>query len=148
MYGVKKLTGIDDWKFKYHKNSTVHEVSEDTLRDVIPASARDYDGLMNKFKTEGIKRFFNKTLMDDLTLDGDIITIHKPFDKKIQLRMVKESDADSILEGSTDTVTLDQEAMSEIFWLTKVLGNYNINKIGENFMFDNNGQAMLLQRIQ
>ena len=61
--------------------------------------------------------------------------------------MVKESDADSILEGSTDTVTLDQEAMSEIFWLTKVLGNYNINKIGENFMFDNNGQAMLLQRI-
>jgi len=148
MYGVKKLTGINDWKFKYHKNKAVHEVSEDTLRDVIPASARDYDGLMNKFKTEGIKRFFNKTLMDDLTLDGDIITIHKPFDKKIQLRMVKESDADSILEGSTDTVTLDQEAMSEIFWLTKVLGNYNINKIGENFMFDNNGQAMLLQRIQ
>ena len=148
MYGVKKLTGIDDWKFKYHKNKAVHEVSEDTLRDVIPSSARDYDGLMNKFKTEGIKRFFNKTLMDDLTLDGDIITIHKPFDKKIQLRMVKESDTDSILEGSTDTVTLDQEAMSEIFWLTKVLGNYNINKIGENFMFDNNGQAMLLQRIQ
>jgi len=147
MYGVKKLTGIDDWKFKYHKDSAVHEVTEDTLRTVIPASAKDYDGLMNRFKTEGIKKFFNKTLMDDLTLAGDVITIHKPFDKKIQLRMVKESDTDSILEGITDTISMDQDAMSEIFWLTKVLGNYNINKVGENFMFDNNGQAMLLQRI-
>jgi hypothetical protein len=43
---------------------------------------------------------------------------------------------------------MDEDAMSEIFWLTKVLGDYNINKVGENFMFDNNGQAMLLQRIQ
>ena len=147
MYGVKKLTGIDDWKFKYHKDNAIHQVTEDTLRNVIPGSAEAYDGLMNRFKTEGIKKFFNKTLMDDLTLDGDLITIHKRFDNKIRLRMVKESDTDSILEGVTDTISLDQEAMSEIFWLTKVLGNYNINKVGENFMFDNNGQAMLLQRI-
>jgi hypothetical protein len=42
---------------------------------------------------------------------------------------------------------MDEESMSEIFWLTKVLGDYNINKVGENFVFDNNGQAMLLQRI-
>ena len=147
-YGVCKLTGIDDFKFKYHKQKAVHEVSEQTLKSVIPPTAGDYDGMMLRIKTEGIKHFFNKTLMDDLSLDGDVITIHKPFDKKIQLRMIKESDTDTILEGSTDTVAMDEDAMSEIFWLTKVLGDYNINKVGENFMFDNNGQAMLLQRIQ
>ena len=103
--------------------------------------------MMTKIKVEGIKRFFGKTLMDDLTLDGDVITIHKPFDKKVQLRMIKEANTDTILEGSTDTISMDEDSMSEIFWLTKVLGNYNINKVGENFMFDNNGQAMLLQRI-
>ena len=103
--------------------------------------------MMTRIKVEGIRRFFGKTLMDDLTLDGDVITIHKPFDKKVQLRMVKEADTDTILEGSTDTISMDEDSMSEIFWLTKVLGNYNINKVGENFMFDNNGQAMLLQRI-
>ena len=62
--------------------------------------------------------------------------------------MIKEANTDTILEGSTDTISMDEESMSEIFWLTKVLGNYNINKVGENFMFDNKGQAMLLQRIQ
>jgi hypothetical protein len=42
---------------------------------------------------------------------------------------------------------MDEEAMSEIFWLTKVLGDYNINKVGNSFMFDNQGQAMILQRV-
>ena len=146
-YGVCKLTGIDDFKFSYHKEQAVHEATEANLKAHIPPTAGAYDGMMTKIKVEGIKRFFGKTLMDDLTLDGDIITIHKPFDKKVQLRMIKEANTDTILEGSTDTISMDEDSMSEIFWLTKVLGNYNINKVGENFMFDNNGQAMLLQRI-
>ena len=146
-YGVCKLTGIDDFKFSYHKEQAVHEATEANLKAHIPPTAGAYDGMMTKIKVEGIKRFFGKTLMDDLTLDGDVITIHKPFDKKVQLRMIKEANTDTILEGSTDTISMDEDSMSEIFWLTKVLGNYNINKVGENFMFDNNGQAMLLQRI-
>lgn len=146
-YGVKKLTGIENFKFKYHKESAVHEVTEETLKSVIPSSANAYDGLMSKMKTEGIKKFFSKTLMDDLTLNGDVITIHKPFNQEIKLRMVKEATTDSILEGIDDAITMDQDSMSEIFWLTKVLGDYQINKVGDKFMFDNNGQAMLLQRI-
>ena len=114
---------------------------------MVPATSKDYSGFMEKMRTEGVRSFFNKTLMDDLTLDGDIITIHKPFNKTVQLRMIKEGDTEAILEGSTDPILMDDEAMSEIFWLTKVLGNYNINKMGDSFIFDNNGQSMLLQRI-
>jgi hypothetical protein len=146
-YGVRKLTGIDDFKFKYFKQDAIHEVTEDTLKNVIPLSSSDYDAAVTRVKVEGIKRFFSKTLMDDLTLDGDIITIHKPYDSKIQLRMVKEDSTESILENVTDPISMDEEAMSEIFWLTKVLGDYNINKVGDSFMFDNQGQAMILQRV-
>ena len=81
------------------------------------------------------------------TIDGDVITIHKPFDKKVQLRMIKEGATDKILEGTTDPISVDQEATSEIFWLTKVLGDYDIKKVGDKFVFDNNGQSMILQRI-
>jgi len=147
-YGIKKLTGISDWEFRYHKDGKKFQVSEETLKSVIPPTPGAYDGLMSKMKTEGIKRFFNKTLMDDLTLDGDVITIHKPFNKQVKLRMVKEAATDSILEGVVDPITMDDASTSEIFWLTKVLGDYNINKVGDKFMFDNNGQAMLLQRIE
>jgi hypothetical protein len=146
-YGVRKLTGIDDFKFKYFKQDAIHEVNEDTLKNVIPLSASDYDAAVTRVKVEGIKRFFSKTLMDDLTLEGDVITIHKPYDSKIQLRMVKEDSTESILEGVTDPISMDEAAMSEIFWLTKVLGDYNINKVGDSFVFDNQGQAMILQRV-
>ena len=69
------------------------------------------------------------------------------FNRQVKLRMVKEAATDSILEGVVDPITMDDAATSEIFWLTKVLGDYNINKVGDKFMFDNNGQAMLLQRM-
>ncbi len=147
MYGVKKLTGLDEFKFKYHKGHDVHEVNEGTLNKLIPNTAKDYDGMMNKLKTEDVKKFFTKTLMDDLTLDGDVITIHKPFDRKIKLQMVKDSPTESILEGIEDGYSVDEQATSEVFWLTKVMGDYSINKIGENFVFNNGSRSMLLKRI-
>lgn len=145
--GVNKLTGIEEWKFKYHKGSKIYEVSEDTLSKEIPKSADAYDGLLTRVKTEGIKNFFTKTLMDDLTLEGDIITIYKPFGQTVQMRMISEDDTQNILEGVTDTLTVDEKSTSETFWLTKVLGDYDINKFGDKFLFTNGQRSMFLQRI-
>lgn len=146
-YGVKKLTGIDNFQFKYHKESQVHEVTEENLKKHIPPTSREYDGFVNKVKTEDVKRFFTKTLMDDLTLDGNVVTIHKPFNKQIKLEIIKDSPTESILEGLKDAYTVDEAATSEMFWLTKVLGDYSINKVGENFVFNNGNRSMLLKRI-
>jgi hypothetical protein len=85
--------------------------------------------------------------MNELTLDGNVITIRRPFDRQVQLEIIKEDSTESILEGITEPITMDTESMSEIFWLTKVLGDYSINKIGDNFVFNNGSQAMLLKRI-
>ena len=147
-YGVKKLTGIKEFKFKYHKEGQEHAVTEETLSKVIPQKPSDYDGLMQTMKTESVKKFFSKTLMDNLTLDGNIITIHKPFNKQLQLEIVKEASTESILEGTEDSFAVDEASMSEIFWLTKVLGDYNINKVGENFVFNSGSASMLLKRKQ
>jgi len=144
-YGVKKLTGIDEFKFRYHKTNEEHVVSENILSAIIPESPDAYDGVMNKIKVESVRKFFSKTLMDDLTLENDLITIHKPFNQKIKLKMVKEGSEETILEGNTDKIQVDTQSSGEIFWLTKVLGDYSINKIGENFVFNSGRQAMLIK---
>jgi len=148
LYGVKKLTGIDEFKFKFHKGDALHPVNEETINRIVPTTPNDYDGLLIRVQTESIKKFFNKTLMDDLTLEGDVITIHKPFDKQVKLKLVKEDSSSTMLEGLADTVNMDEQATSEMFWLTKVLGDYNISKFGENFLFTNGDRAMLLKRIE
>lgn len=143
-YGIRRLTGIDEFKFKYHKDDSVIAVTEDNLKSKIPLSAADYDSYLNKIQVESIKRFFNKTLMDDLTLENSIITIHKPFNQKIQMRWLNEDDPQAVVEGA---MNIDTDATAEIFWLTKVLGDYNISKFGDKFLFTNGGEAILLQRI-
>lgn len=146
--GVRRLTGINEWTFKYHKNNTVHTLSEETIDKHIPHSPSAYDGLLQRVKTDEVKKFFGKTLMDDLTLDGDIITIHKPYNQKIKLQMIKEGDSPTILETTEGPVALDSTAMGEVFWLTKVLGDYNINKVNDTFVFEYKDRAMVLKRVE
>jgi hypothetical protein len=147
LYGLRRLTGISDWQFKYHKDTDKYEVSEDTLRKIIPSTPSLYEGKLKKYKVEDLKRFFNKTLMDDLSFEDGVITIHKPYDKKIYLKVVNEGLKENIL-NSAESLALDNAAMGEIFWLTKVLGDYNINKVGDSFVFENGDNAMILQRIE
>jgi hypothetical protein len=145
-YGVQRLTGIEDFKFKYYKESSAHDLNTDNLKKYIPSTVNEYKEFINRNKTEDIKRFFNKTLMDDLSLENNIITIHKPFDKKITLEIVKDGDSNSVLEGIEQGLTIDEASIGEIFWLTKVLGDYQINKIGDSFVFNNGNRSMLLKR--
>jgi hypothetical protein len=144
-YGIKKLTGIENFKFKYHKNDRVYDVSEESLKSVIPQTPSLYEQRLETEKVESLKTFFNKTLMDDITLENSVITIHKPFDKQIKLRWLNEYDSQAIVEGAP---SVDDKSTAEIFWLTKVLGDYDISKFGDKFLFTNGGQAMLLQRIE
>jgi hypothetical protein len=142
---INKLTGIDNWKFRYHKQSNAYDVVEENLSKIVPRSSSEYDGLMSKLKTESVKTFFNKTLMDDLTLENSIITIHKPFNQKVHLKWLNEHDPQAIVEGSP---SVDESSTAEIFWLTKVLGDYDISKFGDKLLFTNGDRAMLLQRTE
>jgi hypothetical protein len=142
---LKKLTGIDNWKFKYHKMSDEFDMTQESLDRVVPPTPNEYDRNLNKLQTEGIKRFFNKTLMDDLTLDGDVITIHKPFNRQIKLRMVKEAATDSILEGVVDAIIMDEAQNStkkELTTLMTRVGHFSKLFIcGDPMQSDINGKS-------
>lgn len=144
LYGVSRLTDIKDWSFKYHKSKNIHQATESNFKSIIPLNPRLYEDSMVQFKTEEVKSFFNRTLMDDLHLDNDVITIRKPFDQKIQLRWIN-ADSNRILEAAP---MMDENSTAEIFWMTKVLGDYDITKFGDTFLFTNGDQTMFLQRIE
>lgn len=147
LYGIKKLTDITEWKFKYHKQEKEYLATEENLREHIPSTPRLYEAMMQQVRVEGLKTFFNKTLMDDLSLEGDVLTFYKPFDVKVKLKLIKEGDSETVLEGTDNTIVYDDETAAEIFWLTKVMGDYDILKTNEGFVFNNGKHSMILQRI-
>ena len=51
-----------------------------------------------------------------------------------------------IYENLHGHIDIGQQAISESLFLTKYLGNYNITKIGNNFVFENEDLALVLER--
>ena len=103
--------------------------------------------LINSFKNDGTKVVLFITPLNHYYLSSISSSQNETFNQTIKLKLVSDNSPDAILEGITDKITVDEKSTAETFWLTKVLGDYNINKVGENFMFDNNGQAMLMKRV-
>lgn len=145
LYGLEKLTGIFEWDFKYYKDIKKYKATTENLKKKVPSSSRIYEQTMQRFRTDEMKTFFNKTLMDDLILEGNKITVLKPFDNKVEFELVEEGD-DKLIEGLED-IRVDADATAEIFWLTKVMGNYNIQKFGDNYLFTNESKSLVLKRI-
>lgn len=137
--GVSLLSAIDTWKFTYHKNTQVFEASKENIEKIIPTTPENYSQKMLEIKTEETKKFFDKTLMDDLVLEGNKIKIIKPFGVEITLETV-----DQLVENNSPSI--DDHSTAEIFWLTKVLGDYDISKYGDSFLFSNGDKSMLLKR--
>ena len=84
--------------------------------------------------------------MDDLVFENDIITIKKPFNQQIKLKVYNTTES-NILENTEDRIQVDTGSMSEVFWLTKVLGDYGITKIGNKFHLTNKNQSLVIERI-
>ena len=43
--------------------------------------------------------------------------------------------------------SINMEDMAEVIWLTKYLGDYNINKYGRDLVLENQGYVLKLRRI-
>ena len=145
LFGISKITNIDDWKFTYYKNKEKKEATLENIKSVVPSSGKIYEQKMQKFRTDEVKSFFGKTLMDDLVLENNKIKILKPFDVSVEFEIVQEGD-NKLIEGMED-IQVDDNATAEIFWLTKVMGDYNITKFGDKFLFTNESRSMVLKRI-
>ena len=77
-YGVKKLTGIDEFKFKYFKEDQIHEATGEKLKSSIPSTAQAYEGLMN-----------NILVVVAILFGLIILVIHNKFEKKMQFEIQK-----------------------------------------------------------
>lgn len=145
LYGLERLTGINEWDFKYYKDMKKYNATTENLRKKVPSSSKIYEQAMQRFRTDEMKQFFSKTVMDDLVLENNKITILKPFDVKVEFEIIEEGDG-KLIEGLED-IQVDDKATAEMFWLTKVMGNYNIQKFGDNYLFTNESKSMVLKRI-
>lgn len=144
LYGVKNLTEIERFKFRYYKNFKSVEANEQTLEETIPLDSESYYNVVNESNLSNYKNFFSQSYLDGIDLIGESLKLYKTYAEPVNLKVVDFGD-NVKPEG---TIQLTPQAISECLYLTKYAGDYNITKYSDKFVFENSGNTLIVEFVK
>lgn len=143
--GVSKLTGIEKLKFRYYKNFRSLPLDQAALEAAIPVSADDYSVKVTESNLENYKNFFNKSFVESVDMWDDLLRIKKAYADPVFFKFVDFGSTQQTLDSINES--FNPWDFSEIIYLSKYIGDYNITKYGNKLTFENNGNTLVLERI-
>jgi hypothetical protein len=144
--GVSQLTRIREWRFRYQKSPSSVEFTEESVMENIPTTPADYESKIVEIKEGDIKEFFDQGSVD-IALEADnTLTFSKPYSGDVTAKFVAIGDYEDVKDTVPGKLSLDENSQSQMFFLTKYLGNYDINKIGDKFLIRNGNKAVVLEK--
>jgi hypothetical protein len=144
--GVKKLSGKDDFKFRYYKGFRSHEATQDKISEMVPTDPDKYGISMQENALNNYKTFFSNSFVDNIAMQENKITIKKKFSDSIVFEFIDFGDTLNTIKQLNESFDI-LNSYPEILFLTKYLGDYNISKYGDNLVFENENKALVLKRI-
>jgi hypothetical protein len=145
--GVSQLTDCWDWQFRYQKSPKSVEFSESNVAESVPMTSEAYESKILEIKNSDVSKFFNKGAVDSVTLESDnSMTFKKPFFGDLSMKLIaigKYSDVQKTVPGA---LSLDENSQSQVYFLQKYLGDYDIHKIGDKFLIRNGNSAMVVEK--
>ncbi len=148
LYGLTKLTGIDDFKFRYHKSFDSLDADEDKLNEVIPTDPLMYKSRMQEQELNSYEQFFNNSMLESVRMHDNVIEFRKIHAEPLKFKYITFGKTKQILESIEDRIAISYNDMAEVMFLTKYIGNYNITKLGNKFMLENKDHAIILEKLQ
>ena len=139
--GVTKLADVDNLRYRYYKNFKSKELNSDNITEDVPLDGEAYDIKTKESHLENYKNFFTNSYAESIDLKNNILTVKNTFQQPVNFEVVDFGKNMEIKES------INMDHMSEVIWLTKYLGDYNINKHGENLVLENQGYVLQLRRI-
>jgi len=145
--GVIKLTGMDSLRFRYFKNFKSHEATLKNLQDLVPSNKVDYQAAAERNKMDNFKEFFSRSYANDIKLLDESISFKRQYSGTTTFDIINSGTKQEVYNSIKGPIVLEGKDMAEVMFLTKTIGNYNINKIGNTFVFENGSWAVALKRI-
>ena len=144
---VGKLTNISEWKYRYYKNIESKPFDITTAESEVPLTGDAYESMISEYNQVELDRFFNKGVTEQRYVKDNVIEFGRHASGKIRMEVVEEGTTEELLTKYAGAVSLDETSMSEVLFFTKFMGNYNIQKIGENLFFTNGNRTKVMKRI-
>jgi len=144
--GVEKISGIDNFKFRYFKNFKSQDATEENLSAAIPLDKNAYDAATERSKLDNFQEFFINSYADDIKLLDESISFQRSHGDVIAFDIVTSGTRQEVYEEVQGPIMLESSSMAEVMFLSKYIGNYNITKVSDTFIFEHRGWAVALKR--
>lgn len=144
--GIKQLTGLEDLRFRYHKNFKSIEANEQNLKTIVPLDKNAYELSVEQNQLDNFNNFFKNSFADKIGVVDESITFSRIWKDPVSFTIVESGPKEDVYERVKGPILIESKDIAEVMFLTKHIGNYNITKIGGKFIFENNGWAVALER--
>jgi hypothetical protein len=143
--GIKKLADLEDMRFRYFKNFKSQTATLDSLELAIPKNRNEYNIATEEHKLQNFSEFFRNSYTDKLIID-ESIKFKSTYGTPLVFDIIESGTKTEVYDAIKGPIMLEHKDISEVLFLTKVIGNYNITKISDTFIFENSGWAVALKR--
>ena len=144
--GVGQLCDCREWKFRYQKAPTSLEFNEENITEAIPMTKEDYERKVMEIKNTDIKEFFNQGSVDVDLAEDNTLVFSRPYAGDIAAKFIAIGDYEDVKHTVPGPLSLDESSQSQMFFLAKYIGNYEINKIGNKFLIRNGNKAVVIEK--
>lgn len=143
--GVAKVAELDQLKFRYYKDFRSKDATLEEFQSNVPDDPENYGIVAVESNMNNFKNFFNRSFVESIDMDDDILTISKKYAEPLRFKFVNIGDKKEVLENLKETINVNDFA--EVIFLCKYIGDYNITKYGDKLTFENQGKTLVLKRL-
>ena len=144
--GIERLTGIPDMRFRYFKSFKSYDASIENLKNIVPMDKESYKVSTDRNMMENFSNFFASSYADELQVVEESISFKRIYGDKVTFSIVNSGSKKEVYESVKGPMMLESKDIGEIMFLSKYIGNYNITKISDTFIFENKGWAVALRK--
>lgn len=144
--GVEKIAAIDNFRFRYFKNFKSQDATEENLAASIPMDRNSYEAATERSKLDNFQEFFVNSYADEIKLLDESISFKRAYSDVVKFDIVTSGTRQEVYEAVQGPIMLESSSMAEVMFLSKYIGNYNITKIKDTFIFEHRGWAVALKR--
>jgi SepF-like predicted cell division protein (DUF552 family) len=144
--GIGQLCDCYDWRFRYQKSPSSVEFNEETVMENIPMTGDEYQNKMLEIKNDDVRDFFDQGSAEVALESNNTLIFSKPYSGPIAAKFIAIGEYDTVKELVPGRISLDESSQSQCLFLTKYLGNYEINKIGNRFLICNGDRGMIIEK--
>lgn len=145
--GLSQLTDNWNWKFRYQKSTGLIPFTEEKIVEHVPMTPNEYEKKILEIKNNQVNKFFNQGSLDTVTVEEDnSMTFKKPFFGNLHMKLLSIGKYEDIKNSLPGAISLDENSQSQIYFLQKYLGNYEIDKIGDKFLIRNGNYAIVAEK--